>query len=232
MNSIPNLIRPGEFGKIVLADTRRVEFDFKNEELLSLGKRPDYLFIGDSITHMWELNAYFGGGGKLFVNRGIGGDTSEFVRKRFAADALQLKPATVILMIGTNDIAAIDGDPWWRVVGTPEAVVEETCLSNITAIVDMCAAAGCELVLCSIPPSDIVAPHKNPERKALTGRINTHLQQLCRERGLAYVDYYSNMVEPDGITLTPDLSPDGIHPNAKGYAIMAKVLRETLGGRL
>ena len=232
MNSVRNLILPGEFGKIVMADTRRVEFNFKNEELLSLGKRPDYLFIGDSITHFWELNAYFGGSGKLLVNRGIGGDTSEYVRRRFEADALQLKPGTVILMIGTNDIAAIDGDPWWRVEGTPEKEVENACVSNIEGIVSLCVAAGQKLVICSIPPSDIVPPHKNPERKALTGRINMRLQELCRTCGLVYVDYHSSMTGPDGKTLIPDFSPDGIHPNAKGYAIMARVLKEALGGEL
>jgi len=232
VNSVPNLIRPGEFGKTVLADTRRVEFDFKNEELLSLGRRPHFLFIGDSITHFWELNAYFGGSGRLLVNRGIGGDTSEYVRRRFDADALQLKPGTVILMIGTNDIAAIDGDPWWRVEGTPEGVVETLCISNIKAIVSMCEAAGQKLVVCSILPSDIVPPHKNSERKALTGRINTQLQELCRTCGLVYVDYHARMKGPDGETLIPEFSPDGIHPNAKGYAVMARVLKEALGGEL
>jgi len=232
VNSVPNLIRPGEFGKIVMADTRRVEFDFKNEELLSLGKKPDYLFIGDSITHFWELNAYFGGSGRFLVNRGIGGDTSEYVRRRFEADVLQLKPVTVILMIGTNDIAAIDGDPWWRVEGAPEGEVEIACISNIEGIIAMCAAVGQKLVICSVPPSDIAPPHKNPERKALTGRLNTRLQELCSTHGLVYVDYHSSMTGPDGETLIPDFSPDGIHPNAKGYAIMARVLKQALGGEL
>lgn len=52
-------IRPGTFGKTVCADTRRVEFDWKNDTVLSMGVRPDAVFIGDSLTELWELTAFF-----------------------------------------------------------------------------------------------------------------------------------------------------------------------------
>ena len=70
------VIKPGNFGKEVAADKLRYLFDYQNEQLLLLEKKIDFLFIGDSITHHCDLNAYIDTD-KFIVNRGIGGDTSE-----------------------------------------------------------------------------------------------------------------------------------------------------------
>jgi hypothetical protein len=76
MSNRVDIIKPGLFSKQVNADNRRIEFDYKNEVIVSNKIAVDYVFIGDSITHMWELNAYFGKSQRLILNRGIGGDTN------------------------------------------------------------------------------------------------------------------------------------------------------------
>ena len=120
-----SVIRPGLFGENCAADFRRCEFDFYNESLLAESTRPDALFIGDSITHFWEVQAYFGGTGKILINRGIGGDISANVLRRFEADALQLKPGLIVLLIGLQrsrvGISAID------------AAISDTVCDNIAA---------------------------------------------------------------------------------------------------
>ena len=45
------------FSRTAAADSRRKEFDIKNHSLIYTDQKPDFLFIGDSITHYWELNA-------------------------------------------------------------------------------------------------------------------------------------------------------------------------------
>ena len=55
----PNQIRPGEFGLAVAADSRRGVFDYHNEALLASGVPIAAVFIGDSITDMWALDAFF-----------------------------------------------------------------------------------------------------------------------------------------------------------------------------
>ena len=52
-------IRPGYLSRQVKSDDRRMEFDIKNEVLIRKEIPVDLLFIGDSITQMWELSAYF-----------------------------------------------------------------------------------------------------------------------------------------------------------------------------
>ena len=41
------------FSSIAAADSRRKEFDIKNHSLIYTEQKPDFLFIGDSITHYW-----------------------------------------------------------------------------------------------------------------------------------------------------------------------------------
>jgi len=221
-------IRPGLFGKAVAADSRRIEFDFLNEQLLYLGRRPDILFGGDSITHYWDLNAYFGVA-KCLVNRGIGGDTTEYILRRFDADVIQLRPKLVVLMAGTNDFFATHCDPWWRTTGADTEAVLAGIQANFAAIVEKCQQAGVRLALCSVLPSDIAPPFDKRLWWELTARLNRFLQGLCAEHGLTYVDYHAKLCQADGRTLIYELSPDGIHPNARGYEIMARVLRGAIG---
>ncbi|HEY9546337.1 MAG TPA: GDSL-type esterase/lipase family protein, partial [Solimonas sp.] len=66
------------------------------------------VFIGDSITEMWQAAdpALFGKG---IVNRGISGQTTPQMLLRFMADVVGLRPRAVHLMAGTNDIAGNSG---------------------------------------------------------------------------------------------------------------------------
>ncbi len=216
------LVKPGLFSVGVAADSRRGEFDFGNESLVLQGMRPDFVFIGDSITHLWELQAYFGGTGKVLINRGIGGDVSTFVRKRFEADVIQLQPKCVVMKIGTNDLG-------WALEQLSPAI-SEVIFENDSAMLDRAKAAGITMALCSILPvwgpswypSDEFSKLKNAQIVAL----NARLKQLAEEKGAIWVDYHSQMVGEDG-QLRPELADDGVHPHHFGYAIMADVLRKT-----
>ena len=48
---------------------------------------------------------------------------------------------------------------------------------------------------------------------------------------LIYLDYYSAMIDDKGF-LKEDLSEDGLHPNAKGYAIMAPLAEASIAKAL
>ena len=221
------MIKPGLFGITVPADTRRMDFDFGNEQILYTQNYPDILFIGDSITQLWDLNVYFGFAKRL-TNRGIGGDTSTYLLRRFDADVIQLNPKMVVLMIGTNDISATHTDPWWRTQGADKEIVFQTVSKNVRQCVQKCLNNNISITLCSILPSEIAPPFDRQIRWKLTDQLNCEIQNICTENDLKYVDYHTAMCQPDGKTLLYDLSPDGIHPNAKGYQIMAQVLRSTI----
>lgn len=227
MQSRLDIIRPGLFSRGVAADSRRLEFDYKNEVIISNGVPVDFVFIGDSITHFWELNAYFGRQGRLILNRGIGGDTSEFVLKRFPADVLQLKPAHAVLLIGVNDTGGFHGDPVYGTLGQQPAAIIEGIVANITAIVALCRAQTQSLALCSILPTHAGLNGIDARTNEIIAAVNARVKPLAGD-GVIYVDYHAAMVAPDGLTLRPGYAYEGLHPHVEGYNVMAQVLRESL----
>ena len=46
-----------------------------------------------------------------------------------------------------------------------------------------------------------------------------------------YLDYYSSMIDEKGF-LKDVLSEDGLHPNAKGYAVMAPLAEQAIAAAL
>lgn len=220
-----DIIKPGNFGASVAADVRRCEFDIENEELIYLNKKTDFLFIGDSITHYWNQGAFFQTDG-FIVNRGIGGDSTPYLLRRFDADALQLKPGHIILLIGINDILTTHPDLWWRKPGRDRGEVISEIKTNIESIVQKCKHT--KLTLCSVLPVEICQPYDREMINDMVLEVNRFLRELCNNHRLSYADYHSAMCESDGKTLRSGLSHDGVHPNGKGYEIMAKVLADTI----
>ncbi len=216
------MIKPGLFGKTVAADAKRQDYDFDNEQLLYFKKDIDYLFLGDSITWHWNLNLYFNTK-KSVVQRGIGGDNSTYLLKRFDADCIQLNPKTAVIMIGTNDIFRCDDDLWWKTKGEPVEEVLEEYRQNVRAMIKKCDEAGIEVILCSVIPSTIAPPFDREKRWYMTAKMNEFLKSC----GKKYIDYTSALSD-DGKNLSDELTPDGIHPNAAGYVKMTEILKREI----
>jgi acyl-CoA thioesterase-1 len=178
------------------------------------------VFMGDSITEGWHLDTSFPG--KPYINRGISGQTSPQMLLRFRQDVIDLKPKVVVILGGTNDVAGNTGPM------TP-AQSEE----NIASMADLASANHIRVVLCSVLPAIDFgwAPGLQPAPKI--DALNEWIRAYASEKGYVYVDYHSAMKdEHDG--LPANLSPDGVHPNPAGYAIMAPLVEagiaKALGG--
>ena len=67
------------------------------------------VFMGNSITEFWAKidSSFFIKNG--FIDRGISGQTSSQMLLRFRQDVIDLKPAVVVILAGTNDIAENTG---------------------------------------------------------------------------------------------------------------------------
>ena len=161
------------------------------------------VFLGDSITDLWRLNEYFPG--RDFVNRGISGQVTDEMLARVEADVVALKPAAMLLLGGTNDIAR----------GVPIDIVE----NNIQAIAELTQSHGIKVLLASVLPAGESRSDHPPQTIVA---VNAWIKNLCRLRNYVYVDYFAATVGPSG-QLRPDLSDDGLHPNSLGYRLMAPV---------
>lgn len=108
------------------------------------------IFFGDSITDGWNLDQYFPGKG--YINRGISGQTTSQMLLRFEQDVIRLKPAAVVVLAGTNDIA-----------GNTGPISIEDIEANYSALADLAHAHGIHLIFSSVTPVHNYTPQsQNP----------------------------------------------------------------------
>lgn len=175
--------------------------------------RPRAVFLGDSITDGWRLNEYFGD--RDFVNRGISGQITGEMLGRMKADVIDLKPQVMIVLAGTNDIAR----------GVPLAAIE----NNLAMIADLAEFHKIKPLFASVLPVSDYHKGVNPANErskqrppAAIRELNAWLKSFCARRNFTYVDYFPALADPTGM-LAAELADDGLHPNAKGYRLMAPI---------
>ena len=129
------------------------------------------VFIGDSITDNWDLQAYFPG--KPYVNRGIGWQNTAQMLLRFRQDVINLHPRVVIILGGTNDLSGAYG-----------SVSLEDIESNYQSMAQLARSNGIEVIFASVPPVHNYTPDAlevyatHPPEKILA--LNRWLQDYCR----------------------------------------------------
>ena len=168
------------------------------------------VFMGDSITDGW--GRWKGTGdffpGKPYVNRGISGQTTPQMLVRFEQDVVHLQPSVVVILAGTNDIAGNTGP------STPKMIED-----NLAAMAAIAKANGIAVVLASITPAFRFGWKPDIDPVGPIREVNEWMRVFCKTAGCVYLDYYSSLADATGAML-PGLSSDGVHPLAKGYAIM------------
>ena len=142
------------------------------------------------------------------VNAGVSGDTTAGGLKRLDW-ALAEKPDLVILELGAND--ALRGiDP-------------ETVRANLDAMIGKVTASGAKLLLAGMraPPN---------WGDAYQQRFDALYPELAKAHRVALYPFFL-----DGVAMEPSLNqPDGLHPNARGVALLvdriAPYVAKLLGG--
>jgi lysophospholipase L1-like esterase len=183
---------------------------------------PRVVFFGDSITDIWKLDASFPG--KHYINRGIGGQTTPQMLVRFRQDVIDLHPAVVVILAGTNDIAGNTG------IETLDQIE-----ADYTSFAELARANGIRVVFSSVTPINAMNQRalwfylqRSPE-KILA--LNVWLRKYCADHNLVYLDYFSAMVDDQGF-LKKNLTDDGLHPNAAGFAVMAPMAEAAIARAL
>jgi len=191
------------------------------------------LFFGDSITY-GEYDGVFGGWvdilkryalqqfheGKnelILFNLGIGGETTEGLLKRMPYELAARNSAEgniVFIGYGANDLAKKNGI---------HMVNPDQFRSNINEAVRHAKQYAQDIYLVNIlPVSQKVDGIESAAGKLRTGEeiliYNQIIKDTAAEHSLHYVDFYTSVLEDKEILL----SDDGVHPNEKGYGIMAE----------
>ncbi|PZU82165.1 MAG: peptidase [Chryseobacterium sp.] len=192
------------------------------------------LFFGDSITYgeydgvfggwvdilkRYALQKYNDGSNELILfNLGIGGETTEGLLNRIPYEMKARNSADgniIFLGYGANDLASKDGIQF---------VSPEKFRINIENAIQNAKQYSSDIYLVSIlPVSASIDSKVSPTGKVRTNEdvliYNQILKNIAVENSLNYIDFHSAFLEDKEILL----SKDGVHPNEKGYGMMAEI---------
>jgi len=192
------------------------------------------LFFGDSITYgeydgvfggwvdilkRYALQKFHEGSDELILfNLGIGGESTEGLLKRMPHELSARNAADgniVFIGYGANDLAVKDGE---------QIVDPEKFRNNIKTAVEYAKQFSSDIYLVSILPfsqkvDGVVAASGKLRINEDVIRYNQILQHIATENSLIYIDFYTAFLEDREILLFED----GVHPNEKGYGMMAEI---------
>lgn len=190
-------------------------FKEKNEHVKLTKDSQRVVFMGNSITEFWRPG--FFKDHSSFINRGISGQTTPQMLLRFRQDVIDLYPSSVVILAGINDIAHNTGPTTIKAI-----------YNNIISMSELAKSNDIDVILCSVLPANNFPWRQEIKPADKVIELNRLVSEYASNNNITYVDYYSAMVD-DNKGLRKDLGDDGVHPNAKGYAIMEKMILNAIG---
>ena len=166
------------------------------------------VFLGSSIFEKWKDadSLYFKN--HSYLDRGISGQIAPQLLIRFRQDVINLKPKAVIILAGSNDIAANRGH-----------ITYERIMQNIQSMAELATLHGVKVILCEYLPV-----YDYPWRKGLQPAekimaLNKLIKAYATANHFTVLDYFTPFAdERNG--QKAELTIDGVHPNKAGYKVM------------
>ena len=174
------------------------------------------VLMGNSITDGWPVARPEFFRDNQLIGRGIGGQTSYQFLLRFREDVINLQPRVVVINYGTNDIAENTG-----------AYDEDLTYGNVLSMVELARFHKMKVILTScLPAAGFSWNVSITDAMQKIRHLNARVQAYAKANKIPYVDYFSALLSADGTGMNPDYATDtpGVHPNAKGYAVMESLL--------
>jgi len=188
---------------VYAADNRKLLADYSEAERKNMT-----VMFGASITKGFDAEKYLPG--KKIINRGVGSQSNTQLLARFSSDVLQLAPGRVALKFCSGNF-------------TPTL---DTCMmwDEFETMAMTASRKGIKPLLATVIPATRGAEHFENYSIADNVKIfNDKVRNLAAANNFQVVDYYKALADKDGF-LADSLARDEIHPNGKGYEIMASVL--------
>ncbi|MEC5127504.1 GDSL-type esterase/lipase family protein [Verrucomicrobiales bacterium BCK34] len=184
-----------------------------------LNRKVDWCFAGDSLTEHWKST------GKpimdlefrdtAIANLGISADRTEHLLFRIQKlNFVRAKPAKIVVLIGTNNLAKNDPDSPVETAAAIEKVVR--------TLVQKCPESGIHLL--KILPSGY-QPDSQLRRRI--SETNERLDVLNKMERVRVHDFSDLFVNAEGIWL-PGMTIDGTHLSLTGYDHFGRALKEVL----
>ncbi|MBT8239584.1 MAG: SGNH/GDSL hydrolase family protein [Croceitalea sp.] len=196
-------------------------FQEANYSLMETAKNKNrVVLMGNSITEGWSIYRPEFFEGKSYINRGIGGQTTPQMLLRFRQDVIDLKPAIVVILAGTNDIA-----------GNTGPMTLELIRDNILSMVELAQSNNIIPIVASVLPAFDYPWRPGLQPNIKIPKLNAMLFKISNEKKIMYLDYFTAMADENN-GLPKALASDGVHPTKEGYKIMEKLLEKAISDSL
>lgn len=171
--------------------------------------------IGDSITygfpytpvsswvHLASKNL-----GIPIINKGMNGDTSYQMLERFDHDVIRLSPSHVIIMGGTNDACA--------------RIEAEEVFNNFCSMVEKAMKNEIKPILGLPIPCNYI------QDEYILSLYREDIRDYAAANTLPILDFYKAFLQSNSKQPQGEFYADVLHPNERGYKVMAEVAIEVL----
>jgi lysophospholipase L1-like esterase len=187
--------------------------NFKKQDEKSFPPKHAILFVGSSSFKRWH-NLQDDFPGYTIINRGFGGSTLPALR-RYADDIIfPYNPKQVVIYCGENDLASSD------------TVTAGKVLVRFKALFKTIRGQFPDL------PVTYISMKPSPRRRHLLPKMREGNQLikdfLAMQKNAVFIDVYHPMLDDSGQPIPEIFLDDGLHMNAKGYALWKKILEPFL----
>lgn len=187
-----------------------------NEKLLSettpQQRKEMTILFGASITQRWDIEKTLPDKG--LINRGIGSQSDTQLLARFSTDVLQLEPGQVVIKICAGNFQPeTDHNMIWDEFEMMARIAESRGIRPILATI--------------VPVTRDAEVFDNYSVTSEIKAFNRKIMGLGSKSDYAVIDYFKAMADEESY-MPDNIARDPIHPNNKGYEIMAAALSSTL----
>lgn len=180
----------------------------------SLEEKHNLCFIGDSITHLWDIDYFFPEYSP--ANYGVNGAKIDDV---FEWDLSECEGIPSVILIGTNNLNAVVKSE------KSKATFIEQYIQKYMKILDQTKSN--KYIIISILPRDRLYKENesmNSYIKVLNDSLKSSLQKQDFES--KFVDAYPHFLRDSAII--KDYYSDGLHLSEEGYSLLSTLVRDAL----
>lgn len=182
---------------------------------------PTIVFFGDSRAAQWpnpQLDAF------LFINRGIGNQTSAQVLSRFDAHVKPLQADIVIMQVGVNDLKTIPLFP------ERKREIIANCKANIEKMIQDSLELGATVIVTTIFPTGEIPLLRrlvwSDEIDRAIEEVNDFIRNSAEDQVIVF-DAAEILADTNG-QMKREYSLDALHLNTYGYEALNLELTQIL----
>lgn len=208
--------------------------------MIELKEGMTILFQGDSITDagrfddprgygcgfvafLWAyVNAFYPQLKLNFINKGISGELSEDMLKRWDTDVIEQKPDVLVFMAGVNDM-------WRRYDGADKITTAEQFEDNMRACIEKTKKAGVDKIILLEPYLTINTPEVKVWLEEDLCYKQEAVKKLAEEYGCEFVPLQKIFDEACGYREPAIWTNEGVHPIWPGCGLIGKSVLKVFG---